>query len=352
MPKTIIPASSWQRADDPVRRIAAAGHPGLKADIKDVLRKLPDLIPDNAVTYARSGDWWGLLHAMDWNHFRQVMRAPVGHIGKIREAGAQLGARQINASHVRAGRPVRFRKAAGDEFAFDLYTEDMQQQLRDAQDQLIRELEGTVRDSVEGIILDGAQQGSTPDQIVDDIRELVGLTSRQAQAVQNYRDMLESLDGDALERRLRNYLEDETVQDAIDSGEPLDQAMIDKLVGDYTDNYLDYRAEMIAQTESTRASNYGIQDAYEQAIENGVFPEDAVRQHWKIDLDEKTCPICKSIPGLNPDGVPMGELFDSIDGQQDAPPIHPNCRCSVEVVTDLDQVDTSSQDVSGEEEAA
>jgi hypothetical protein len=171
-----------------------------------------------------------------------------------------------------------------------------------------------------GVIMNGASLGLSPDDIVDDIRQAVGLTARQAQAVLNYRDALETLDGDALDRQLRNFLEDDTVQDAIDSGTPLDGSMVDKLVQDYTDNHLDYRADTIARTEWTRAANYGLQDAYEQAIDRGVFPSSAVRQYWRIALDEKTCDVCKSILNINPDGVEIGEPFRSTDGDVDAPP--------------------------------
>jgi hypothetical protein len=348
MAKHVRPAAHWQRKDDPVRRIAAAGHPALKAAMLAVLRKLSELVPDDAVRHARAGDWWGLVRAIDWNHFRQIMRAPYGEIGRIRGTAARLGAQQINAAHARAGRSVRYRKAdrtpgtgAGDEFAYDLYDDDIQEQLQQAQDQLIAEMEQGIRDAIKQIVDNGIRLGLSPDETVDDIRALIGLTPRQTQAVQNYRSMLENLDSDALARQLRNSDDDAAVQAALDSGQPLDDAMVDRLVQDYTDNTLDYRADMIAQTEATRAANYGLQDAYEQAIARGVYPAEAVRQHWKIALDESTCQICKSIPDRNPGGIPMGEDFDSSDGPQDSPPVHPNCRCSIEIVTDLDQVDTS-----------
>ncbi len=172
---------------------------------------------------------------------------------------------------------------------------------------------------------------------MDDVREMVGLTARQSQAAQNYRDMLESLDPGALERQLRNFLEDDNVQAALDAGQPMDSAMVDKLTNDYIDNYIDYRAETIAQTEATRAVNLGLQDSYQQAIDRGVFPSEAVRQFWRINPD--ACEICQSIPDMNPDGVAMDEAFDSIDGPQDAPPDpHPHCFCSLEIVTDLDML--------------
>lgn len=336
MAKRITPAVHWQRQDDPVRRIAIAGKPAIKADLKAVLRKMSELVPDAMLPYIKAGDWHGAIGTIDWNHLRQIMRAPFSTIGKTRQAGAELGARQINERHKQAGRKVTFRKMtlagyrvskdAGDEFAFDMFDADIQAQLRLAQDELIQDLEQGARDTIEQVVLNGVRQGLGPDEIMDDIRQVIGLTPRQAQAVMNYRDMLESLDSGALDRRLRNFLEDDSVQEAIASGEPLDQVMVDKLVDDYTDNYLDYRAETIAQTESTRAANLGLQDAYSQAIDNGVFSSDAVKQFWRIALDEKTCAVCRAIPDMNPNGVAIDDPFDSPNGPVDAPPDpHVNC---------------------------
>ena len=69
------------------------------------------------------------------------------------------------------------------------------------------------------------------------------MTDTQAQAVLNFRSMLESLDPEALTRQLRNQTLDQTVRDAIDSGQFMDSDTIDQMVSDYTENYLDYRAQ-------------------------------------------------------------------------------------------------------------
>ncbi len=341
MAKQIRAVRHYQDKSAPLRRLADAGIPHIKRDLKAALDHLPELVPADAVEYARHADWEGLKRAIDWTHARGMLKAVFGQVGKVREAAAQLGVRQINGAFARAGRRVKYRKVAvskdiTSDYAFDGYSQAVQDQLRQAQDDLIAELETSARDAIDQIVMDGALQGLGPDEIVDDIRSYIGLTARQSQAVANYRSMLESLDPGALQRQLRNFLEDDTVQAALDAGQPMDAAMVDKLVSDYTDNFLDFRAETIAQTESTRAASLGLQDAYSQAIDRGVFPNEAVKQFWKIDLDERTCPVCLSVPDMNPDGIGIDESFDSIDGSQDSPPIHPNCRCSIEIVTDLD----------------
>jgi len=455
MAKMIRAARHYQQRNDPLRRIADRAIPGIKTDLKDALRGVSELIPQDADRHASAGDWYAVKNSIDWGHFREVLKGVFGQIGKAREAGAQHGAQKINAAFARVGRKVRFRKAynpdeprdergrwtagdgnvvfrgslpktrggetskfdeyehsdgrifnydvhydagggatiahitiqtevdgeegshpahehltdselksvmsgiaaqekevlrerkdeaeldkvakdANDQYAFDLYSQEVQDELRRAQDDLIAELEQDVRDAIDQIVLDGARLGLGPEEIMDDIRSMVGLTARQSQAAMNYRDMLENLDPGALQRQLRNFLEDDNVQAAIDSGQPLDGVMVDKLTGDYIDNYIDYRAETIAQTESVRAVNEGLLDAYSQAVDRGVFPEDAVTRQWQ--LADHPCLICESIVDQNPDGIGINEAFDSIDGPIDNPPVHPNCMCTVNFVTDLDKV--------------
>lgn len=370
MAKQIRAARHYREKVTPLRQIADGAKPKIARDLKAALGRLPDLLPANAEDYARKADWNGLKAALDWHHFREVLKAAFASIGKAREAASRYGEQQINGRFAQARRQVRYRKAAAganiggvplvkvpidkmntdgiaelfdkdasSRYAFDLYSPEVQAELRQAQDSLIQQLEQDARDAIDQIIMNGAMEGLASEDIMDDIRSWIGLTDRQSQAVANYRRMLEDLDPGALQRQLRNVMEDDAIQQAIDDGIDLAQGYIDKLVQDYADNYLDYRAETIANSESTRAVNAGLQDAYSQAIDRGVFPSDAVRQFWKIDLDEKTCPVCLSIPDMNPDGVAMDESFDSIDGPIDAPPDpHPSCRCELSIVTNLDML--------------
>jgi hypothetical protein len=286
---------------------------------------------------------------INWHHYREILKAPFGRLAKLRTAAAEFGARQINGKFQRAGRKVRhrpqgiFRKAGpGDRFTFDSLSEEVQTELRDAQDELIQQLESDARDAIETIIADGTMEGTALDDVAAQIRDMIGLTDTQSQAVLNYQRMLEDLDPGALQRQLRNDEYDAVLQDAIDSGTNLSAAAINNMVSDYIDNYLDYRAATIAQTESTRAANAGLHDAYSQAIDRGALSDDAVTRNWQ--LGDSPCPICESIPDNNPEGVGVGEAFDSDDGPIDDPPVHPHCECSVEYVTDLTKVPEDEED--------
>lgn len=384
-------ARHYQRRDAAVRRIADAGKRQTRPSIKAALKALPGMLDVRAATamFAHGRHREVAHNAVDWHHFKQVLRHPFERLARVYEEGAALAQRKINGAFASRGRRVRYRKvgpraslaedartqggtkgedvqvrgtpgptngltalerfgkASPNVYAFDRFDQETQRWLRYQQDELIRELEADVRDVIEMMVQRGVRMGWDAEQIAGQLREVISLTDRQAGAVLNYRSMLEGLDRDALGRQLRDVEFDAAVRSAIEEGVPLGEAEIDEMVAAYADNYLDYRADLIAETETTRMANTGLQQSYEQAIDRGVFPAEAVKQYWQIALDEHTCPICESIPDANPDGVAMGEDFDSDDGPQDVPPVHPGCRCSIEIVTDLDLVPDTQ-----EEEAA
>lgn len=95
---------------------------------------------------------------------------------------------------------------------------------------------------------------------------------------------------------------------------------IDVLIGD------EARAETIARTETMDASNEGQQEAWDQAVEEGLLKGDE-NQVWIISNDERLCPICAS---LEDQLAPLGEIFTSDEGDEfDGPPAHPRCRCTL-----------------------
>ncbi len=354
----IRPARHYQRRDDAVRAIADHGRRVVRKPLKEAMRHLSDLVDEAKVVYLiKIGFVSRVADSIDWAHYREVLKAPFDKIALVREAAQALGVRKINGSFASKQRAVRFRKMdiapgqfeqwasnvvpidkdIGGRFNFNRFDQATQDKIRQAQDDLIKELEQTARDNIDAIILAGVQSGLSVEEMAADIREMISLTDTQSAAVMNFRRMLENLDSGSLQRQLRNDTFDAEVRDAIESGEQLAQDRVDQMVNDYIENYLDYRAATIAQTESTRASSAGLQDAYNQAIDRGALPTEAVRQFWQ--LADTPCPVCESIPDMNPDGVAMDEDFDSLDGPMTAPPDpHPACQCSIEVVTNLDLV--------------
>jgi len=92
------------------------------------------------------------------------------------------------------------------------------------------------------------------------------------------------------------------------------------------------RSEVIARTETLRASNFATVEAYKQS-------EIVVAKEWLAERDDRTCPYCQKMDGkivdvdatyfkkgdtLTVDGSTL--KIDFLDVNE--PPLHPNCRCT------------------------
>jgi len=195
---------------------------------------------------------------------------------------------------------------------------------------LIQQITDDSREAIRGVVANALEFGGHPREQARLIRQSIGLTENQAAAVDNFRALLESGDRGALDRELRDRRFDLTLQrtlgeDAVDTLSP-DQ--IDTMVQRYGERMLSARAENIARTETIRAAEAGKQMAWNQAADDGLLSRTSVRQGWLVTPDDRLCIICAAIPLMNLDGVPLGGSFVTPVGPVDAPPVHPQCRCS------------------------
>lgn len=76
------------------------------------------------------------------------------------------------------------------------------------------------------------------------------------------------------------------------------------------------RAELIARTETLRASNEAALETYRQS---GVVE----KKIWITYIDDKTCEECDGLDGA------VEDLEEDFSGGVDGPPLHPRCRCAV-----------------------
>lgn len=196
--------------------------------------------------------------------------------------------------------------------------------------ELLGEISQSTEDGITQAVRAAVRQHVGLDGIARAIKDAVGLTPRQAQAVANYRRMLEGGDPGALQRALRDARFDATTRRLV-AGEDVGDAKIDRMVERYAERQLAYRARMIAQAEAQRVANAGVRQVYAQGVTRGLFTSGQVRRHWLIALSEGTCALCLSIPILNPLGVGLEEMFMSIEGPVSEPvaDTHPWCRCSL-----------------------
>lgn len=173
---------------------------------------------------------------------------------------------------------------------------------------LVREVTVETRQAINGIVTRAQRDGIDVREQARLIRQHVGLTRAQANAVYNFRRGL-------VERGLK-------------------PERIDRMVERRREQALRYRATTIARTETIRAAADGQQNLWRQGVAQGIIPPSAVRI-WVASPD--ACPICKPMNGqrvgleqeFRPGAVRQaGGTFGRPDGVL-TPPAHPRCRCSL-----------------------
>lgn len=133
----------------------------------------------------------------------------------------------------------------------------------------------------------GQLAGANPIETAREFRNSIGLAPKQADAVRNYRRLLETQDRAALQRTLRDRRFDPTVNNAVSNGVPLTPTQITKMVDRYRDRMIKHRSEVIARTESLRALNTGQDVMYKQALDEGALEKDEVEFEWFTARDER-----------------------------------------------------------------
>ena len=195
---------------------------------------------------------------------------------------------------------------------------------------LIQQVSQDTRDSVQDVVTRAFQEGGHPFEQARKIKQFIGLTTTQEQAISNYRSALESGGTsdlqNALGRALRDGRYDKSLLKAIQNQTSLPQDKIDSMVERYRQKMLQYRARNIARTESIRASNRGQNALWHQAIDQGLLNDDVERE-WEVSGDSDTCDICSDLDG---ETAGIDEEFD--DGILEPPDPHPSCRCTVKLV--------------------
>jgi SPP1 gp7 family putative phage head morphogenesis protein len=91
-----------------------------------------------------------------------------------------------------------------------------------------------------------------------------------------------------------------------------------------------YRAQMIARTETIAAANEGQRQLWLQAKQNGLLTG-LERREWIQTGDARTCQFCIDMSGQT---APIDKPFTGPNGPVMGPPLHPMCRCAVGLTKD------------------
>lgn len=203
------------------------------------------------------------------------------------------------------------------DFGFDIKNPHAARYARQQVALLVRQVDEATRQAIREVVRRGVADGLTIDQQARLLRDTVGLHPRQAQAVRNLRAQLEA--GQSASNALMGTMR-----------EGMTAAQIDRTVEAYADRQLAYRARMIARTETMRASQNGLLAGWDQAVAEGLIPADT----GVVWLVTDPCEECESVADAQNESGPLRTIgvgvFTSAQGVEvEAPPLHPNCRCSL-----------------------
>lgn len=168
---------------------------------------------------------------------------------------------------------------------------------RELAQQLTKESKKGFRQAARGLFREGAGRRRT----ARELKDMIGLTRKEAQAVINVRSAMLEKD--------------------------LGAGAIDKRSTQLVRKYRRQRGARIARTAGADISNLGQDLALKQAIKSGDVEEKEVEKVWIVDMD--ACPICAPMQGQR--RSPGRAFTTGKGGEVDGPPVHPNCRCATTV---------------------
>lgn len=221
------------------------------------------------------------------------------------------------------------------DFAFDTLNPATVDFIRNYELNLIRQVSEGTRGAIRNKLRRDIIAGVNPRRTASAVRGTIGLTAKQELAIENYRRALEELDPRALDRKLRDGRFDGSVRRAVESGRPLSQDQVERMVARYRERFIRHRAATVSRTESMRAVTVGQQSAVRQMLASKAVDETRVRRFWVTTHDNRTRDSHLAVPDMNPDGVAFGESYATPLGPL-AFPRDPNgtgsntvnCRCT------------------------
>jgi hypothetical protein len=316
-------AAQIQPLDDAARAYAVRSEAPLARDLVRAIDELARAIDVGTLTslIARN-DYAGIWNYLGVERLGHALRPALNRLALVHDRAASATLVHLGARVGKAA-PSRLRTPDVISLTYDPLDNATVNAQRQAREAVIQQVEQTTQRTAQQVIADGMAQRLSADQIARNVRQTLGLTQQEANAIQSYRRALEQRSASALQRALRDRRFDSSTRAGTLSDDRIDAA-----AQRYAEKYRAFRADRIARTEAISAANAGRQDAWKQYADRTGRRGTDIRKFWLTAGDELVCPVCRAIPGMNEGGVPMDEPFDTPIGPLFLPPAHPNCRCT------------------------
>lgn len=311
-----------------LKRLLALWEKALGKEWIDAAEWLRSLDANSAAEIERriiAGDISGLIADAEQAALRFAAEAQAAH-----DAAGRAGAKWLDGQPALSERLIRY--DADDPRVIDA--------ARRNRIELVRGEQQETRAKIRNILTDGARTGENPRVLARQVRDSIGLTEYQEQIVRNYRRALETGDFDnAMGRELHDARFDPRLRRIAGTNGGLTPKQIDDMTDRYRQNWIDYRAETIARTESSRNVHAGLDESFRQAVTRGDLEADQLVREWIHAGRGRSRPDHLAMDGQR---VKFGEKFRLPDGVQMAYPGDPdggakhtaNCRCTIATVFD------------------
>jgi SPP1 gp7 family putative phage head morphogenesis protein len=303
-------ATKQRSVDQAILDLAESLEPKYRRAFLEAIERLKGRIDLDVLADAlRGGSMLEIEAALSLDTLDQELRELTDRALEAIQKGGQLTAAQVSSS-------------AGAVLAFDIANPRALEVVRRVGGDMIREITELTRAGIREEIGFQFFQGRAPMQTAHVLERRIGLTQYQMQIVRNYEAALrDAVRGEITFGELqRRY----TLSPVRGPGGLVDDR-IDSAVRQYEARLLALRAEMIARTETIRATEEGRREAWRQAQEAGVLEFDQLRE-WITARDERTCFLCRPLHGE------VAGIERPFPGGVMGPPRHPGCRCSTVLV--------------------
>lgn len=192
----------------------------------------------------------------------------------------------------------------------------VQRAAREMSANLIQGVTQESKRAVRQVLFESIRDGVPPGTAQKTIREIVGLSQRDALALTRFADAQRA-----------NALT------------PSARVLAERRIERYSQKLLRARGLNIARTETIRAGNIGRQLGWQEAADRGLIDRSTFKQRWMVTHDDRLCPRCAPMDGKL---VQLGGSFEetlrgvlpservAVAGETvQAPPLHPQCRCTL-----------------------
>jgi hypothetical protein len=204
-------------------------------------------------------------------------------------------------SEIRVARLVKFR--------FDKKQPQAIQWSRSYAAELITNISQRARRSVRLAITRGFSEGLSVRHTARVIKDSVGLSTRQTDAVINLRTKLIDRTGGKVKAGNRTI--------KIPEG-GLNVKQIEGELNRYAERLTKQRALDIARTETMRVANEGQRQTWIQAVDRGELSG----REKRVWITADPCPICAALEGAT------APIFGAFPGGLEGPPAHTKCECT------------------------